>query len=141
MKRDPITEARAKLLADEISRQGLANVARKAGKPDRQILDMAAGRKSFGDRIAREIGEKIRPDLDRSWLIYPEVEYPPTLQESATILEINQNKPTRTYADDEIDLIRDFEKLSDAGKAHARVMIKSLVDLEAVQKASGKPTE
>ena len=68
-----MTKLRQDLLKREIERQGLANVARLCGKPDRQINDMAAGRKSFGSTIAQEIGPKIRPDLPRDWLVWAEL--------------------------------------------------------------------
>lgn len=68
-----ITQMRQALLRREIERQGLAHLARLCGKPDRQINDMAAGRKSFGSTIAQEIGPKIRPDLPRDWLVFAEL--------------------------------------------------------------------
>jgi len=37
----------------------------------RQINDMASGRKSFGDKVAREIGPLIRADLPDDWLLTP----------------------------------------------------------------------
>ncbi|MDR1708596.1 MAG: helix-turn-helix domain-containing protein [Candidatus Accumulibacter sp.] len=70
MKNQDIAQRRRELLKAEISKQGLSVVARRANKPDRQINDMAAGRKSFGAEIAAEIGEMIRPDLPRDWLIF-----------------------------------------------------------------------
>lgn len=66
-----IKSLRRQLLKTEIEEQGLAVVAKKAGKPDRQINDMAAGRKTFGDKIARAIGPLIRPDLAPDWLLSP----------------------------------------------------------------------
>lgn len=63
--------ARRKLLALEVESKGLANVSRMAKKPDRQISDMVTGRKAFGDRVAREIGPLIRPDLPKDWLLSP----------------------------------------------------------------------
>jgi len=73
MTKDEIVAARRTLLAREISSQGLSVVAKLSKKPDRQINDMAAGRKSFGDGIAKEIGPLIRPDLSRDWLVYPDL--------------------------------------------------------------------
>jgi len=72
MTKQEIVEARRALLSAEISKRGLSVVAKAANKPDSQILDMATGRKAFGDGIAKEIGPKIRPELPREWLIYPE---------------------------------------------------------------------
>lgn len=77
-----LAKARADLLKAEISRTGLTTVANKAKKPVRQINDMAAGRKPFGDRISKEIGPLIRPDLPRDWLLFPgeEAEPPAAIQ-------------------------------------------------------------
>lgn len=66
-----IVQIRRELLAAEVERQGQSVVANKAKKADRQIADMIAGRKSFGDKIAREIGPLIRPDLPLDWLLSP----------------------------------------------------------------------
>lgn len=62
---------RRKLLDLEVKSRGLAVTARATGKPDRQIKDMIAGRKSFGDKIAREIGPLLRKDLSADWLVNP----------------------------------------------------------------------
>lgn len=68
---ETIKTLRQALLRAEIKRYGLHAVAKRANKPDRQINDMAAGRKSFGDKVAREIGPLIRPDLPVDWLLTP----------------------------------------------------------------------
>lgn len=60
-----IRRANLQLLVD---RDGLASVARRAGKPDRQINDMLAGRKSFGEKVAREIELNIHPAMKPGWL-------------------------------------------------------------------------
>lgn len=70
MTKKDLLEARRRLLDAEIKRIGLTELARRAKKPVRQISDMAAGRKTFGDGVAIEIGPKIRPDLPREWLVY-----------------------------------------------------------------------
>lgn len=72
MTKQETVQARRDLLSAEIGKRSLSAVAEAAGKPASQILDMATGRKAFGDGIAKEIGPKIRPDLPREWLIYPE---------------------------------------------------------------------
>lgn len=73
MTKQETVEARRALLSAEIKSRGLSVVAKAAEKPDRQIKDMAMGRKSFGDGIAKEIGPRIRPDLPKQWLVYPEI--------------------------------------------------------------------
>ena len=72
MKDDSMISARKALLQAEVDRDGLAVVSRRAGKPDRQIKDMLTPRKTFGDRIARELEPVLRPDLPRGWLVYPD---------------------------------------------------------------------
>lgn len=67
---EKLVARRRQLLKQEIAKSSQADVARRAGKPDRQIGDMAEGRKAFGDSVAREIGPKLRPDLPRDWLIF-----------------------------------------------------------------------
>lgn len=67
---EQLVSRRRRLLKQEIDKTSQADVARRAGKPDRQIGDMAEGRKAFGDSVSREIGPKIRPDLPRDWLIF-----------------------------------------------------------------------
>ncbi len=71
MNRTNIVASRRELLDAEVARQGLSIVARLAQKPASQIKDMIAGRKTFGDSIAIEIGPRIRPDLPKEWLVYP----------------------------------------------------------------------
>lgn len=73
MSKSEITAARRALLKAEIDKQGLSVVAKNANKPASQIKDMVAGRKTFGDRIAIELGPLIRPDMPRDWLVYPEM--------------------------------------------------------------------
>lgn len=72
MDRKQLALLRAELLQTEITAQGLSVIAKLTGKPPSQIADMAKGRKSFGDPISKEIGPKIRPDLPRDWLVFPE---------------------------------------------------------------------
>lgn len=50
-----IQTTRRKNLQTLVGTFGLAHVAKKAKKPDSQINDMLAGRKSFGEKVAREI--------------------------------------------------------------------------------------
>ena len=66
-----LIRARRDLLEQEVKRLGLANVARLVGKPDRQLADIIAGRKTFGEKVARDIGPLLRPDLPEGWLVNP----------------------------------------------------------------------
>jgi hypothetical protein len=51
-----------------VERDGLSSVSRRAGKPDRQINDMLAGRKSFGEKVARAIERSLDPSRAPGWL-------------------------------------------------------------------------
>jgi hypothetical protein len=61
-----IAEIRRKALEAIVERDGLACIARKTGKPDRQINDMLAGRKAFGEKVARQIEAAL--GLQKYWL-------------------------------------------------------------------------
>ena len=71
-----IAEIRRQNLALLVEQEGLANVARRAGKPDRQINDMLAGRKSFGEKVARDIEARLAPEHPAGWLDLPPGENP-----------------------------------------------------------------
>lgn len=69
-----IAEVRRKNLSALVDAHGLAVVARRAGKPDRQIKDIITGRKSFGEKVARSIEAAYDPDAPLGWLdIDPDV--------------------------------------------------------------------
>lgn len=61
-------EIRRKNLAALVDAYGLAVISRKVGKPDRQIKDMIAGRKAFGEKVARAIEQAYDPDAPTGWL-------------------------------------------------------------------------
>lgn len=63
-----VADIRRANLGAIVERDGLASVAKRVGKPDRQINDMLAGRKSFGEKVARDIEKKYAPDLSPGWL-------------------------------------------------------------------------
>ena len=66
-----IADVRRANLRFLIERDGLSSVARRAGKPDRQLNDMVAGRKSFGEKVARAIELNLDPSLKPGWLDSP----------------------------------------------------------------------
>lgn len=66
-----IADVRRANLRFLIEREGLSSVARRAGKPDRQLNDMVAGRKSFGEKVARDIESHLDPSLKPGWLDQP----------------------------------------------------------------------
>ena len=51
-----------------VDRDGLAATARRFGKPDRQINDMLAGRKAFGEKVARSMEARYDPTRPPGWL-------------------------------------------------------------------------
>lgn len=61
-------ENRRKTLQALVDRDTLSAVARAAGKPPSQIKDMLAGRKSFGEKVARAIEDAYRPGGGYGWL-------------------------------------------------------------------------
>lgn len=54
-----------------IDREGLAVAARRFQKPDRQLNDMLAGRKSFGEKVARAMERNYDPAMPPGWLDLP----------------------------------------------------------------------
>lgn len=113
---------RRKLLHQEILRSSQADVAKRAGKPDRQIADMVNGRKSFGDSVAREIGPKIRPDLHRDWLIFADEE----LIEEQHVSSLDRRIASRREA-----LIQDIVKLLRATNEEGLGTVYAVSKLEA----------
>jgi hypothetical protein len=61
-------DKRRRALRALIARDGLSVVAKRAKKPERQLNDMVAGRKSFGEKVAREIEANLAPDEPSGWL-------------------------------------------------------------------------
>lgn len=66
-----IADIRRENLQALVDRNGLASTAKRFGKPDRQINDMLAGRKSFGEKVARGMEAKYAPDRPLGWLDIP----------------------------------------------------------------------
>lgn len=54
-----------------IERDGLASASRRFQKPDRQLNDMAAGRKSFGEKVARAMERNYDAARIPGWLDLP----------------------------------------------------------------------
>lgn len=63
-----IQDIRRKVLAALIEKDTLAVAAKKFGKPDRQLLDMIKKRKSFGEKVAREMEKNYAPERPPGWL-------------------------------------------------------------------------
>ena len=72
----PIDSIRRERLAEIVSREGLAVASKRFGKPDRQINDMLARRKSFGEKVARAMEKSYSPTADPGWLDRPSEEEP-----------------------------------------------------------------
>lgn len=130
MEKNQLHEARRALLKAEIKRIGLTAVAELANKPPRQINDMAAGRKTFGDSIAKEIGPKIRPDLPIGWLVYPD-EYGSTDGSQNVVTELRRSiHPAQQHpelSEFVLGLARRIEKLDIQGKIR---ILSTLLDIE-----------
>lgn len=71
-----------------IERDGLASASRRFQKPDRQLNDMAAGRKSFGEKVARAMERNYDAARTPGWLDLPPSDDPghptPALPEPST---------------------------------------------------------
>lgn len=63
-----LTDNRLANLRMIVERDGLASAARRFEKPDRQLNDMLAGRKSFGEKVARAMEESYDPSRPPGWL-------------------------------------------------------------------------
>jgi phage repressor protein C with HTH and peptisase S24 domain len=63
-----IAEKRRRALRELIARDGLSVVARRAKKPELQLNDMVAGRKAFGEKIARALEINLAPNEPSGWL-------------------------------------------------------------------------
>lgn len=63
-----LTDNRLANLRMIVERDGLASAARRFEKPDRQLNDMLAGRKSFGEKVARAMEESYDPSRSPGWL-------------------------------------------------------------------------
>lgn len=64
----PLDEIRRQNLARLVQDSSLTDVAKRAKKPARQIGDMIAGRKSFGEKVARAIERELAPQTTPGWL-------------------------------------------------------------------------
>ncbi len=63
-----IQQIRREKLAKLVDEYGLAVVAKRIGKPASQVNDMLAGRKSFGEKVARAIEVSWGADMPAGWL-------------------------------------------------------------------------
>ena len=66
-----IAEIRRKNLAALVDKYTLAGAGRKFKKPDRQLGDMIAGRKSFGEKVATQMEKNYAPNHPLGWLSNP----------------------------------------------------------------------
>jgi phage repressor protein C with HTH and peptisase S24 domain len=79
-----IAEIRRRALRDLIARDGLSVVSKRAKKPERQLNDMVAGRKAFGEKVAREIEANLAPHEPSGWLDRSQT--PEAQEDDSTIL-------------------------------------------------------
>lgn len=98
------SEIRRAVLRALVAKNTLAVTARMLKKPDRQLNDMAAGRKSFGDKVARAMEENA--GLPRYYF-----------EDLA-----NSNEQQAAAVDDEAVRKVDFESISNKQKEYPRVI-------------------
>lgn len=67
-----IVKVRRENLNRLVERDTLSSVAIRVGKPASQLKDMLAGRKSFGEKVTRQIEKRYAPDLPQGWLDKPD---------------------------------------------------------------------
>jgi len=80
-----LAELRKANLRAIVERDGLTSAARRFQKPDRQLNDMLAGRKSFGEKVARAMERSYDPSLPPGWLDLPPDAPPPPLPEPSNV--------------------------------------------------------
>lgn len=92
-----LTEIRRANLRAIVARDGLSSAAKRFQKPDRQLNDMIAGRKSFGEKVARAMELSYDPSRRPGWLDEPDgfqsqhveaanVAYAPTLKRAVPLI-------------------------------------------------------
>lgn len=86
-------EIRRLNLSRLIKAEGLSVVAAKVGKPDRQLNDMVAGRKSFGEKVARAIEKAYAPSRAPGWLDLPATGYEQQKNEKRDKGEVAAREP------------------------------------------------
>ncbi len=67
-KMETLAEIRRKNLLALVEENGLTSVAARVGRSAAQISDTIAGRKSFGEKVARAIEQKWDPSRELGWL-------------------------------------------------------------------------
>lgn len=80
-----LAELRKANLRAIVERDGLTSAARRFQKPDRQLNDMLAGRKSFGEKVARAMERSYDPSLPPGWLDLPPAASPSALPEPSNV--------------------------------------------------------
>lgn len=82
-------EIRRSVLRAIVERDGLAVAAKRFGKPDSQINDMLAERKSFGEKVARDMERAYDSSRPPGWLDIEEsqlpVYVPPAIESSSSV--------------------------------------------------------
>lgn len=139
-------EVRRAVLRALVERDGLAVVARRMGRPDRQINDMISTppRKSFGEKVARGMEQKWRENWDSAapdrflerldWLT----------GETSSSRNITEEDRVEQYgppvSDEEAELLRDLRELLRERWDYYAAEIRREADVARAYKAmAGKP--
>ncbi|WP_316855710.1 S24 family peptidase [Ralstonia mannitolilytica] len=85
-----VSTTRRRVLERLVDRYGLAQVAKRMGKPASQINDMLAGRKSFGEKVARAMEKAWDPSRHDFWMDTDSGAEPPPLDQEM------ENTPTES---------------------------------------------
>ncbi len=104
-------DTRRERLREIIKREGLASAAKRFNKPDRQLNDMLAGRKSFGEKVARAMERSYDSSLPPGWLdAAPEQQIekiePATVDLAAVADQSQIDEAARTLAEESAEIAR-----------------------------------
>lgn len=125
-----IQDTRRSNLQAMVDAEGLSVVAKKFKKPDRQIKDMLERRKSFGEKVARQMESNYDPTIPAGWLDKQDV----TKSDDDLLSILGLSRESLDLS--QIERIRSFVKSSKEHQAEALLQIK-VMEIEKSKK-SGK---
>ncbi|RTL35398.1 MAG: helix-turn-helix transcriptional regulator [Rhodocyclaceae bacterium] len=108
-----LAETRRDRLRQIVEKMGLSPAAKRFGKPDRQINDMIAGRKSFGEKVASDMETEFAPDVAPGWLGDSRISLPDIVftdsNGQATFLEVKKFTPRGNDKSDNVVIIKHYD--------------------------------